>query len=154
MLLKIMDNVTLVIVGDGPYLTEMQETLRGTPCIFTGYLDGDELAGVYASCDLFVFPSTTDTFGNVVLEAQASGIPVVVTNAGGPRENVLPGETGIVVAADSEIHLLEAVHALLSDPNRLKRMGTAARQYMEGRSFEGAFDKLWEMYQAHQSAPT
>ena len=154
LLLKIMDNVTLVIVGDGPYLSEMQETLRGTPCIFTGYLDGDELAGVYASCDLFVFPSTTDTFGNVVLEAQASGIPVVVTDAGGPRENIMPEETGIVVEADSEMHLLEAVHALLSDPNRLKRMGKAARRYMESRSFESAFDKLWEMYQAHQSAPT
>jgi glycosyltransferase involved in cell wall biosynthesis len=100
---------------------------------------------------LFVFPSTTDTFGNVVLEAQASGIPVVVTNAGGPRENVLPGKTGIVVEADSELHLLEAVHTLLSDPGRLKRMGTAARQYMEGRSFENAFDNLWKMYQAQQN---
>ena len=89
-----------------------------------------------------------------MLEAQASGIPVIVSDAGGPRENIMPEETGIVVEADSEMHLLEAVHALLSDPSRLKRMGKAARQYMESRSFESAFDKLWEMYQAHQSAPT
>ena len=64
------------------------------------------------------------------------------------------GKPASWLKADSEMHLLEAVHALLSDPNRLKRMGTAARQYMESRSFESAFDKLWEMYQAHQSTPT
>lgn len=152
---RVINNVTLVIVGDGPYLAELQNTLRGTPCIFTGSLEGDELADVYASCDIFVFPSTTDTFGNVVLEAQASGIPVIVTNAGGPQENIIPGKTGLVVEAHNEQQLehqlFEAVHTLVSDPNRLKTMGRAARQYMESRSFDGAFDALWDMYQNHQT---
>lgn len=148
MLTQLMDNVTLVIVGDGPYLAEMQETMSGTPCVFTGYLEGEELTAVYASCDLFVFPSTTDTFGNVVLEAQASGIPVIVTDEGGPRENIIPGETGLVVESDHELSLLAAIHGLLSDPQRLRHMGNAARRYMESRSFESVFDKVWEMYQA------
>ena len=148
MLVQLMDNVTLVIVGDGPYLAEMQETMSGTPCVFTGYLEGDELAAVYASCDLFVFPSTTDTFGNVVLEAQASGIPVIVTDEGGPRDNIIPGETGLVVESDHKLSLLEAIHGLLSDPQRLRLMGNAARQYMESRSFEGVFDTVWELYQS------
>ena len=148
MLVPLMDDVTLIIVGDGPYLAEMQETMSGTPCVFTGYLEGEELTAVYASCDLFIFPSTTDTFGNVVLEAQASGIPVIVTDEGGPRENIIPGETGLVVESDHELGLLEAIHGLLSDPQRLRNMGNAARRYMESRSFESVFDTVWEMYQA------
>jgi glycosyltransferase involved in cell wall biosynthesis len=148
LLVELMDNVTLVIVGDGPYLAEMRETMRGMPCIFTGYLEGDDLSAVYASCDLFVFPSTTDTFGNVVLEAQASGIPVIVTNEGGPRENIIPGETGLVVESGHELSMLEAMHALLTDPQRLRAMGSAARRYVESRSFESVFDKVWELYQS------
>ncbi|MGA7877143.1 MAG: glycosyltransferase [Desulfoferrobacter sp.] len=70
---------------DGPY---MQEELKGTPTVFTGYLQGEDLAAIYASSDLFVFPSTTDTFGNVVLEAQASGLPVIVTDCGGPPRRI------------------------------------------------------------------
>ena len=87
-------DVQLIVVGDGPYLEEMQQALADKPCIFTGYLDGEDLAAVYASSDLFLFPSTTDTFGNVVLEAQASGIPVIVTDAGGPQENMPPAKPG------------------------------------------------------------
>ncbi len=95
-------DVQMIVVGDGPYLEEMRQALADYSCIFTGYLDGEDLAAVYASSDLFVFPSTTDTFGNVVLEAQASGIPVIVTDAGGPQENMLDGQTGLVVKADDE----------------------------------------------------
>ena len=72
-------------MGDGPYREEMEQALGKTPTIFMGYVEGEALAEVYASCDLFVFPSTTDTFGNVVLEGQASGLPVIVTNCGGPE---------------------------------------------------------------------
>jgi glycosyltransferase involved in cell wall biosynthesis len=129
----------------------MQENLAGYSCLFTGYLDGEELACAYASSDLFVFPSTTDTFGNVVMEAQASGVPVVVTNAGGPQENILEGETGLIVAADDAESLLDAVSALVADPERRRSMGIAARRYMEERSFENAFDRTWMMYHAPKS---
>ncbi len=136
----------LVVVGDGPYLEEMQQTLQDTPCVFTGYLEGEDLSAVYASSDLFVFPSATDTFGNVVLEAQASGIPVVVTDSGGPQENVVPGETGVVVPAHDEAALARAIIDLTANPVRLRQMGLAARKYMESRSFEAAFGATWDLF--------
>ena len=139
------DDLNLVVVGEGPYYEEMQHELQGTKAIFTGYLTGDDLAAVYASCDLFLFPSTTDTFGNVVLEAQASGIPVIVSDVGGPRENVIPGETGLVVAATEE-GLTRAVLESVADPLRLREMGRAARRYVESRAFADAFTATWEMY--------
>jgi len=137
----------LIVVGDGPYLTEMRRVLAGPACVFTGYLAGEELAQVYASCDLFVFPSTTDTFGNVVLEAQASGLPVVVTDSGGPQENVINGETGVIVPGDDEEGLCNAINLLLADPDRLRKMGRAARNHVEQRSFEAAFQASWKMYE-------
>jgi glycosyltransferase involved in cell wall biosynthesis len=135
-----------LVVGDGPYLNEMQEGLKDTPCVFTGYVEGEELATLYASCDLFVFPSTTDTFGNVVLEAQASGLPVIVTNSGGPQENILPGQTGFVVQGDDFPSLLHAVETLLDNAELRVAMGKAARRAMEERSFEQAFERTWWMY--------
>ena len=92
-------DLRLIVVGDGPYLAEMRAETAGLPVVFTGALDGDDLARAYASADIFAFPSATDTFGNVVLEAQASGLPVIVTDSGGPAENVEPGVTGLVVPA-------------------------------------------------------
>ena len=135
------------MVGEGPYYGEMQQEMRGTQALFTGYLTGENLAAVYASCDLFLFPSTTDTFGNVVLEAQASGIPVVVSDVGGPRENVISGETGLVVPATEE-NLTRAVLELVAHPRRLREMGRAARRYVESRAFSDAFLATWEMYGA------
>ena len=72
--------------------------------IFTGTLGREAVADVFASADLFVFPSRTDTAGNVVLEAQAAGLPVIVSDAGGPRENMRPGETGIVCGGNRIIN--------------------------------------------------
>jgi glycosyltransferase involved in cell wall biosynthesis len=141
------EDLALVVVGDGPYLPEMKKKLEGTRTVFTGYLEGEELAAVYASCDLFVFPSTTDTFGNVVLEAQASGLPVVVTDAGGPSENMLPEKTGLVVRANDSDALTEAVLKVVSNRERLQAMGRMAREYTEGRSFEQAFEQTWEFYE-------
>ena len=140
-------DVQMIVVGDGPYLEEMKQALADKSCIFTGYLDGDDLCAVYASSDLFVFPSTTDTFGNVVLEAQASGIPVIVTDAGGPQENMLPGQTGLVVKADDEAGFTEAILSLIDDPVTRRRMSQEARVYIENRSFEQAFNATWEIYQ-------
>ena len=86
-------DVELVLVGDGPSRQELARQ-AGDRVRFLGELHGETLATAYASADLFVFPSTTDTFGNVVLEAQACGLPVVVTSEGGPRELVIPGPHG------------------------------------------------------------
>ena len=140
-------HASLTIVGDGPYLKEMRETLKGTPTVFTGYLEGDALAGVYASCDLFVFPSTTDTFGNVILEAQASGLPVIVTDSGRPQENLIPGKTGLVVRANDPDAFRDGIKTLITNSDRLRNMGKRARQYMEGRAFDKAFNKTWQIYE-------
>ena len=142
------DRAHLVVVGDGPYLADMRASLEGLPCTFTGVLKGDDLAAAYASSDLFVFPSTTDTFGNVVLEAQACGLPVIVSDRGGPRENMLPGQTGLMVKANDSEDLVAAMRALVKDAGRRRTMGRAARRYMEDRSFDAAFRKMWELYRS------
>jgi len=143
---RTIQNLSLVVVGDGPYLNEMKAELEGMPAVFTGYLSGAELAAAYASCDIFVFPSTTDTFGNVVLEAQASGLPAIVTDAGGPRENVIDRKTGFIVKADDEQAFYHAARKLLQDPARRKAMAEAAREAVERRSFRKAFEMTWDLY--------
>src|SRR5262245_29362304 len=84
----------LIVVGDGPMRPELQS--QCPDAVFTGTLRQDEVAVAMASADFMLFPSRTDTAGNVVLEAQASGLPVLVSDAGGPRENVRPAESGFV----------------------------------------------------------
>jgi glycosyltransferase involved in cell wall biosynthesis/predicted metal-dependent phosphoesterase TrpH len=145
-LVHAMPGVMLTVVGDGPYLDEMVKATADLPCIFTGHLEGDDLTAAYASSDIFVFPSTTDTFGNVVLEAQASGLPVIVTDQGGPAENIIADRTGLVVNGGSVESLCNAMAALAADTRRRTEMGRAARDYMENRSFEAAFEETWKMF--------
>ncbi|MGD9824118.1 glycosyltransferase [Desulfobacter sp.] len=140
------DKVHLIVVGDGPYAGEMKGLLKDYPVTFTGYLSGEPLCRVYASADLFVFPSTTDTFGNVVLEAQASGLPVIVSDLGGPCENILDRETGIIVKSDDGAALLSAMQELVINPGLRSQMSRRAREYMEDRSFDNAFIQSWEFY--------
>jgi glycosyltransferase involved in cell wall biosynthesis len=119
--------IALAVIGDGPYREEMEASLSGYPALFTGYLAGEQLQLGYASADIFVFPSATDTFGNVVLEAQASGLPVIVSDEGGPRELMVDGETGVVFRAGSTSALAGAIRLLASDPRRIDLMGRSAR---------------------------
>ena len=143
----------LIVVGDGPFLEHMKTDLEGWPCTFPGYIYGPELADMYASADLFVFPSTTDTFGNVILESQASGLPVIVTDTGGPCENIIPGETGLIVEGGSVGSLIKGIKTLADDPGLLARMSKAARAYMEERSFEKAFQEHWRLYSRDGTHP-
>ena len=152
-LIELKKNVRLFVVGDGPYKEEMVEALKDTPTVFTGYVQGEDLAGIFASADLFVFPSTTDTFGNVVLESQASGVPVIVTDKGGPKENIIHGETGIVVKGDDETALVQGLLELLGDKTRLEAMRKAARLYTESRCFSCAFEESWEFYREADGNP-
>ncbi|MDD2337813.1 MAG: glycosyltransferase [Geobacteraceae bacterium] len=121
----------LIIIGDGPFKSDLEEILKGHPVIFTGFLEGENLATAYASADVFVFPSTTDTFGNVVLEAQASGLPVIVSDGGGPKELMMDGITGLITRADSREDLVEAMRSLLLDPVRTAKTGKSARSFAE-----------------------
>lgn len=130
-----------ILVGDGPYMNDMKRLLPDA--IFTGYLGGDELAIAYASADIFVFPSTTDTFGNVVLEAQASGIPAIVSDVGGPRDLVQHGKDGFVTRSLDSTELAGAIQRLVEDASLRQRMGLAARGRVESRDWTEAFEKFW-----------
>ncbi|MCC7517648.1 MAG: glycosyltransferase [Verrucomicrobiae bacterium] len=138
-------DASLALVGDGPWRTEMRRRLAGAGAVFTGFLSGEALSRAYASADAFVFPSTTDTFGNVVLEAQASGLPTIVTNVGGPRELVRDGETGLVVPGQDAAALLDAMRRLAADPALRRKMGEAARLSMGRRTWERAFEDFWSL---------
>jgi len=139
----IRQDIRLVVVGDGPYLEEMKTQAADMPVTFTGYLTGDDLAQAYASSDMFILPSTTDTLGNVVLEAQASGLPVLVTDRGGPKENLIHGETGYVVPAESADGFVNRILYMAQAPEHLQTLQKNARQYMEQRSFENCFLRFW-----------
>ncbi len=133
--------VKLVLVGHGPYTATLEETLPDA--IFTGYLAGNQLAIAYASADLFAFPSTTDTFGNVVLEAQASGLAAVVSDLGGPKELVEDGVDGIVTKAKDADDFARGIRTLVQDAELRKQMGARARDKVISRSWPNAFRKFW-----------
>jgi glycosyltransferase involved in cell wall biosynthesis len=131
----------LVFVGDGPYLKELRETLP--QAIFTGYLSGGDLAKAFASADIFVFPSTTDTFGNVVLEAMASGLPAVVSDTGGPRELVKNGVTGYVTRSLDVEDFTTATERLVADPALRDAMRANALAAVQNRDWSEAFTRFW-----------
>ena len=127
-------NLSLAIIGDGPYRDEMEASLAGYPALFTGYLQGEELQQAYASADLFVFPSATDTFGNVVLEAQASGLPVIVSDMGGPRELMVQGETGMVFNAGNLEQLVATIRTMTDNRLMLSLMAESARAFVMAKA--------------------
>ena len=131
----------LIIVGNGPYSQPLAELVPDA--IFTGYLAGEDLAAAYASADIFAFPSTTDTFGNVIIEAQASGLPVIVSDVGGPQELVEHGVTGLVTKARDVNDFAEAIRTLATAPERRHEMGRKARESVLNRSWPNAFRSFW-----------
>ena len=139
----------LVVVGDGPYRKAMEAELAGTRAHFLGFRHGAELSAIYASSDLFVFPSITDTLGQVVMEAQSSGLPVLVSDQGGPKEVVADGRTGRVLSADDPEGWARAIVELIADPERRARMGDAAHQAIAPMSIARSFEHFW---QAHEAA--
>src|SRR5438270_8189729 len=134
-------SVQLFVVGHGPYSQALSETLPDA--VFTGYLTGVELATAYASADVFAFPSTTDTFGNVVIEAQASGVPVVVSDSGGPKELVEDSEHGLITKSHDVDDFVRAIRTLIANPELRERMGNRARQSVIDRTWPTAFRKFW-----------
>jgi len=135
-------NFRLLIVGHGAEESWLRERLPRAE--FTGVLKGEALATAYANMDLFVFPSHTDTFGNVVLEALASGVPAIVTPDGGPCTIVKDGETGRI-ARDSEF--AAAVAEVLGDGVKLAHMREAARAYAVTASWDTVFEGLYWAYE-------
>src|SRR6266513_1266267 len=132
--------VQLFVVGHGPYSEKFAQSLP--EAVFTGYLTGRELATAYASADIFVFPSTTDTFGNVILEAQACGVPVVVSDSGGPKELVEDRSNGLITRSRDVDDFTGAIRALVTNPALRERMGKSARDSVIDRSWPNAFNKF------------
>jgi phosphatidylinositol alpha 1,6-mannosyltransferase len=142
-------NYRFLVVGDGSEREWLQANLKGAE--FPGVLQGEALAKAYADMDVFVFPSHTDTFGNVVLEAFASGVPVVVTSSGGPKFLVQPGVTGYTAADDAAF--IAAVKSILGDAKLHGRMRAAAREYALSLSWDAVFEKVYQTYECVSYQP-
>jgi phosphatidylinositol alpha 1,6-mannosyltransferase len=136
-------NYRFLIIGHGAEETWLRDNLPKAD--LPGVLRGEELSRAYANMDLFVFPSHTDTFGNVILEALASGVPAIVTPDGGPRYIVRDGETGII---SDDGKFAEAVASILRDPARHTRMREAARRYALSASWDAVFEGVYSAYES------
>lgn len=140
-------DVTFMITGDGPFKKYMDKRMPNA--IFTGKQTKEELASLYATADVFMFPSTTETFGNVVLEAMASGLPVVAAAAGGPKGIVTRSEAGFVVAPKSEEAFFEKISEILDNQELKERFSKSAVQYAQDQSWDvlcaGMVSKLREV---------
>jgi glycosyltransferase involved in cell wall biosynthesis/predicted metal-dependent phosphoesterase TrpH len=134
----------LVLAGGGPEEEGLQERL-GEHATFLGWLSGTELARVYASADVFLFASATDTFGQVILEAQASGLPVLAVAEGGPLSLIEDGVTGLLRRADAPT-LADALVELASSPLLLERLSRAALASVRQHTWERALSRLGEGY--------
>lgn len=135
----------LALVGDGPLRADLERDLPAA--YFAGQQEGEALGRWYASGDIFVFPSTTETFANVVLESQASGVPPVVVDRGGPPDLVEHGVTGFIARPNDPADLADHVERLLGDPGLRARMGGAAHAAAQGRDWPTINGALIDSYE-------
>ena len=144
--MQAMPEARLALVGDGPHRQQLERVFEGTPTTFVGYLAGEELAAAYASGDAFLFPSSTETLGLVLLEAMAAGCPVVGAARGGIPDIVTDGVNGCLYNPDDPDSLSAAVHRLLDDPAQRRALRLAARQEAERWGWAGATEQLRGYY--------
>lgn len=140
-----------VIVGDGPERSSLES--RIPDAVFTGFLHDEDLAQAYASSDVFFFPSETETFGNVTLEAMASGLPAVGANATGSRSLILPGRTGFIAETNRVEEFSAHLSRLVADASLRQDMGQAARQRSLEFSWDAAMASMLSYYRAVSLAP-
>jgi phosphatidylinositol alpha 1,6-mannosyltransferase len=137
-------DVQFLIIGHGAEEASLRAALPATKVTFAGVLRGDALSTAYANMDLLVFPSHTDTFGNVVLEALASGVPAIVTPDGGPKYIVEHGETGFIAPDQG---FTESILTLARDRSLLDRMRRHARTHALTCSWDSVFDRVYATYE-------
>ncbi|KGX86131.1 glycosyltransferase family 4 protein [Pontibacillus litoralis] len=142
----IQQQVHWIIVGDGPMATELKEKAPSNMS-FTGYLKGERLAEIYSASTLFVFPSTTETFGNVVLESLACGTPAIGAKAGGVQEVITHQTNGLLCEPNNEMHFAQAITRLISNDIERKRMSDDAREAALQRSWAAIFEDLLYQYE-------
>jgi phosphatidylinositol alpha 1,6-mannosyltransferase len=138
--------VALTLVGGGNYLPDIRAALADTDTHFTGYLIGDDLANAFAAADVFVFPGPEETFGQVVLEAMASGLPVIVTNRGGPQTFVTEGRSGFICPVDDAAAFADRVRLLRDNPDWRRSMSIEARREAECRPWIAIMRQLETYY--------
>ncbi|MEW6510565.1 MAG: glycosyltransferase family 1 protein [Bacteroidota bacterium] len=129
-----------VLAGDGPVRSELEQMMPGA--VFLGQLSGTDISRAYASSDILVFPSTTETFGNVTLEAMASGIPPVCAREGGAYGFVRHDVTGLLAEPRDGGDLARKIEHLLNRPDRRAAMGRAALEFAQAQSWDKIFDRL------------
>ena len=155
--LAAMPDARLALVGDGPYRQQLERIFAGTPAQFVGYLAGEELAAAYASGDAFVFPSSTETLGLVLLEAMAAGCPVVGANRGGIPDIVSDGINGCLYEPEGPdggaASLTAAVQRLLGDTSERQALRHNARQEAERWGWAGATEQLRGYYRTLLGKP-
>lgn len=133
-----------LVVGDGPARRDLQARLPNTT--FTGFLEGDELARAYASADLFLFPSDTETFGNVTLEAMASGLPTICADAVGSRDLVDHGATGYRCPPGDVSAFTEATRTLVLNHERREQMGATAYDHAQDYRWDVILGRMNQYY--------
>lgn len=133
-----------LVVGDGPARGELEERLPNTT--FTGFLEDDALAAAYASSDLFLFPSDTETFGNVTLEAMASGLPTICADAAGSRDLVSHGETGLLCRPNDADDFAEATQRLILDTSLRKQMSEASHDRAQSFTWTSILERMNQYY--------
>jgi glycosyltransferase involved in cell wall biosynthesis len=137
--------IALTIIGDGALRDELQTVFAGTGTHFTGYLYGDDLADAYASADAFMFTGANETFGQVVQEAMASGLPAIIINQGGITDQVTPGVNGYVCPPDPQA-FAEAARRLRDNPALRRQMSANARRFAEQHPWEALMAELETHY--------
>ena len=148
--LEAIPNASLALVGDGPYRNQLEKIFENTKTNFIGYLSGNELASAYASGDIFLFPSSTETLGLVLLEAMAAGCPVIGANKGGIPDIINDGINGCLYNPDEndngEESLINATKKILLDNTRKEKMSLAARAEAERWDWNQATLQLKNYY--------
>ena len=145
-LLDHLPGARLALVGDGPHRQQLERAFAGTPTTFVGYLGGADLAGAYASADAFLFPSSTETLGLVLLEAMAAGCPVVAARSGGIPDIVTDGVNGCLFDPADPNGLLEASRRLLADRDGRDQLRRHARAEAERWGWASATQQLRGYY--------
>lgn len=139
------DKVSLVVTGDGPMLDKYKSDNKDV--IFTGYLKGEALSQLYASSDIFAFPSSSETLGNVVLEAMASEIPVVGVNSGGVKDNIVDGYNGLLSKPQDVKSFKQGIKILIDNEDYRIQIGKNARKFALNKDWDKIFEKLIHQYE-------